>query len=239
MISVDATKVIVVAITALLLAGTGCTGAAALPPTNEPNVAPAVDLQTSQFNTKVEEFNRVYRACDMLSHTDTAGNWIFSGQLVLQEFIQIDQDAIRRVFSFSRLTPLAKRAAISSFCQFKRIEPITNFFSNQGYETAYRSFLENDRPSRAMLNEELNRILSDRQANPLGPPGARFAAVFATPHQAVSAAAQPFLATINLRLQDNVYSTLMDEWLDRFAANPEQYQSQDAIVAIFEEILNP
>ena len=86
-----------------------------------------------------------------------------------------------------------------------------------------------------MLNEELDRILSARQADPDGPAGARFETVFTIPHQVVSAAIQPSLAGYNPRLRSRAWFRITGGFMERYAANPEQYQSQDAVVSIFEE----
>ena len=133
---------IVVTIVALLLAGAGCSGAAALPPTTEPIVAPTVDPQTKQLVAKVlelserlellerqlvsqvpeaadplEEFNRVYRACYMSWITDEAGTPGFPSLLVFQECSLEDQEVFLKGFLGLRgLSTLAQRTAISTCC---------------------------------------------------------------------------------------------------------------------------
>ena len=46
---------------------------------------------------------------------------------------------------------------------------------------------------------------------------------------------QPYLATLAPRMRHGARQSIMDEWSYRIALNPEQFQSQDSIVKIFEE----
>jgi len=90
-------------------------------------------------------------------------------------------------------------------------------------------------PSSEELLAELERILNALQDDPQGPVWARFETVFAIPQQAVLAAVQLVCPNCNARLARRVRESTMDRWLNRIALNPEQNQSRDGILNIFEE----
>jgi tetratricopeptide (TPR) repeat protein len=74
-----------------------------------------------------------------------------------------------------------------------------------------------------------------RASDPLGPTAAQVQVFFSTPHQAVSAAMQAYIANVAPRQKYDAAAFIMNIWASKIALNPEQYLTQDQILAIFGE----
>ena len=210
-----------------------------LSPTASPSDIPPLD--TTQI---LNDFRRLRKGCALSSAVDASGESLGTPlSVILLEFSQEDDTAYRRAFGSSSLTRLAQRASISLFCEFKGVELITNFFADLPFDQAFGQYSA-DPPSSEKLATELNRILAATEANPRGAAGSRFEEVFPIPELAVFAATQlvcpNFLNAVTNPVCNSEYTPrlrerVMDQWLNRIAQNPEQYQSRDGILNIFEE----
>jgi len=162
----------------------------------------------------------------------------YSDPQTLAGFSRGDQDAFRRailqVFGSTSSSSAGQRANLSAFCTFKAQEPITNFFADEDVQTAFVRFLTSPPQTRSSMEAIINRILEERSADPLGPAAAHFQVVFSTPQQAVSAAMQLWLVSAAPRSRSRMQVNIANDWADRFAIHPEEYQTPDQIAAIFE-----
>ena len=179
---------------------------------------------------RLEDFNRFIRAC-------------YNGEPRLAEFSPSDQQAFRRAINRASDLPygsylnMAKRAYVSTFCQFKGIEPITNFYQNDDIETAFLSYLIGPKPTQAALRRELVEIICAFQAEPAitSFTGARFKELFGSPYQAAAVSISPYFLGGSSSERSASFTTFMDLLADKFSINPERYQGDEGILNVFRE----
>jgi len=135
---------------------------------------------------------------------------------------------------FSEFTTPGQQAISRAFGQFQDVSPITNFFPQQELGAAFGSFLGAPRPTRESLNTELNAILAAVAAEPSA--AATFAGgTLGTAPGAAAAAIQPFLASLAPRTRSGVADVLGTEFESRFADRPQEFQTQEQILALIED----
>lgn len=182
---------------------------------------------------RLEDFNRWNRACALHQAK------VLPVSSVLGQFSNEDERAFRlgvvEVYGTTILSQLTYRANLTAFCRFKAQEPIINFFMAEDVLTAFLRYLTSPPPTSSSIVAQLNLILELRASDPLGPTAAQFQVFFSTPHQAVSAAMQAYIANVAPRQKYDAAAFITNIWASKIALNPEQYLTQDQILAIFGE----
>lgn len=222
---------VVAVVVLLMLLGCQTTSESGIGHRNVPLLTTDSSLDTEEIR---DDFRRLRKGCALTITGPDESPGIGLG-MVLSEFSQADEALFRRLFpEGTQMSYLAQRVSLSSFCEFKGIELITNFFANLTFQQALEEHLATQ-PTTEDLAAELDGALNAVKADPKGLVGDRFNTVFAIPEHAVFASVQLVCPNCNVRLGRRVRERVMDEWLTRIALDPEKYQSWEGTLGIFEE----